>query len=314
MNIEVTQDATTGRYLLSFDASMYKQTNCKRKVLLTMLRGLRVSGESGRTCKMEYGTGIHKGLALHYSGSHLDQCVATAMQHLSQPEIVIPDNEWRNPTHCGCCMMQYIQHWQRAGDLLVPSRFPDGTFVLEQRFSIPFYQTKRTEVSVCGTIDFKGAFAQQEAIVDHKVTALWDKAEFFNSFALSPQLMLYKHMYDTLFHTDVGYMVNGIFIKKTNKNEFERSQLYNPSKRQMESFIKHFHNTVADLVWRFEYLLDHPNESVDAVFEPNYICCDEKYGMCPMAAYCLAPTIEEAEMLAKDIFVVQRYDPMTHQA
>lgn len=305
------KDPVSGKYIIRIDASLYSVSNCYRFVFLRLFEGL--CGE-GKDFKMEYGTAFHKGLALRAEGKSLDLQLAATIEHFSQPDIIVPENEWRNAGHLMGCYIQYDTYYKKNGDLLIPVKGSDGKVLVEQKFAYPFYKTDRVEVLLCGTIDLIADYIGQRVIVDHKTTSAWPDT-YLGEYNLSSQLMIYKYIYDKLFGTDVGCMINGVFLNKSNKNQFKRTEpVLRFSTWQIDNVITHLHNRTKDIVSRFEYYLD---KGIN-LFEHNYTQCTKHFNeftvsKCMMSSICQCATPEDASSVADTFYQRSIYDPSQFQ-
>lgn len=310
ISIAVEFDEQTKRYILHFDASLYNESNCLRKVYFKLIRGI---GHGDKDFKIEYGTAFHKALQVYYSGGRVEECVNAAFNHYSQSDIMIPENDWRSLAHLVNCVQQYVKHYN-GSDLIKPLQLEDGSFALERRFSYPLFKTKHVEILLSGTIDFIGTFASQySCFVDHKTTSLTNVDGYLNGYVLSPQLMLYKFMHDKLFGGDIACLINGIFLNRTNKNTFKRSSLITFSKQQIKSFEWHLMDTIYEIVNRFEHLLLGNDNDVERLFPQNFTCCNEIYGLCEYAPLCMTQEDADKEMLIELNYTKRQYNPLTHQ-
>jgi len=310
--LPIIRDAKTGRYIIKYDASAHLDSNCLRKMWYRIFRGIR---HGDKDYKMEYGTAFHKAMVVHYSGGTLEQCIDVAFQHYTQPDIFVPDNEWRSSAHLVLCINQYIAHYKKNGDMLSPSLDKEGKPILEKKLSYPYYKTERVEFLLEGTIDFKGKWCSQyDVIADHKTTAITQKESYLNGYTLSPQLMMYKFIHDQLFGGNIACMINGVFLNRSGKNSFHRSELFTFSDEQMDNFKYQLNIKVMQLVKLFETLLDENNiVELNSLFYPNYTCCDEKYGMCEYAMLCRMPSAQDREFLIQNEYNIKTYNPLDFQ-
>lgn len=310
----LVEQTPSGKYILRYNASLLKESNCLRKVWFILFRGL-VPSDGDRDFKMDYGTAFHKALRHYYAGGSLDQCIKQAFDYYSKS--TIPESDWRSTSHLINCIMQYAAHWKRAGDLLVPDMAPNGEPMLEISFQYPFYSTPTTDVLLSGTIDFKGTYANAfKVIVDHKATSLLQKEIYLNSYVQSPQLMTYKMIYEMLFPGEqVQCLINGIFLKSSNKNDFMRSQLIDFTAHQITQHRDHLYDTVRVVVDKFEeWLHTKTDKEVNRLFRENYTCCDQKYGMCQYLPICMASTSEDQEGIIETSYAKRIYDPSKFQS
>ena len=303
------RDAVTGKYILRIDASLYKETDCLRYVLYKLIYGYSTnSGMVTKEAKMEYGTAGHKFLQARYDGKSLEEQLAAAHEHFSDPSIVVADSEWRNIGHLTNTLVTYDMYYKQNGDHITPT-------ATEQRFMYPFYKTDKVEVLVCGTADLRGEYFQQgAAIIDHKFTAAWNKYEYLGEYDLSVQLMLYKWICDKLFNADHGCMINGIFISKVKPASFMRSDLLRFSSEQIGCMVAHLRSKVIAIVEALEYMLAYNS---DELFTPNYCACIKRYGEkaspCAYTMLCKQPRMEEAIAIADSMFEKKSYNPMLFQ-
>jgi len=316
------QRTKSGKYIIKYDASLYKKSNCKRYVWFKLLRGL-VQGEGQRDFKIEYGTAFHKALALWYSDIHasIEQCTQVAFDHYGQPDIFIPDDDYRSLSHLVNCFMQYVDYYKKEGETLSPL-IRNGKPVLEVSFAYPYYSTPLVDVLLCGTIDFRGLFGNSiPVIVDHKTTSSYYAQQFLDSYCISPQLMMYKMIWEMLFPAeDVQCMVNGIFLRKSNKNEFRRSLPIEFPPSVMKHFKNKLHKTIVYIVEGFSrYLASRiqgklGQDIVDDFFIPNYTECDGKFGLCEYLPLCLADGSDDGiEGIVENHYQLKTYDPSQFQ-
>ena len=314
------QRTPSGKYIMRMDASLYKKSNCHRYIWFRLIRGL-VEGEGQKDFKIEYGTAFHKGLALWYSGKPLEQCLDAAFNHYNQDDIFKPDSDYRNTAHLILCFRQYADYYKKEGETLTPL-YRNGNPVLEISFAYPYYSTPLVDVVMCGTIDFRGVFGGSiPVIVDHKTTGSYYPETFLDSYCISPQLMMYKMIWELLFPAeDVQCMVNGIFLRKSNKNEFRRSLPIEFSPYTMERFKDGLYHTVQHIVEGFQRYLATRIQGrsgqniVEDFFIPNYTECDGKFGMCEFLPLCLAGgNTSDEDGIAETHYQQRVYDPSEWQ-
>jgi hypothetical protein len=103
-------------------------------------------------------------------------------------------------------------------------------------------------------------------------------------------------------------------LSRSNSNSFQRSELFTFTKDQIELFEKHLLLKVISVVERLDSLRDREFmlKDIDDLFEPNYTCCDEKYGMCEFAPLCRIDS-ENREVLISTDYTIKQYDPRLHQ-
>lgn len=306
--ITATYDADTKRVIVMLNASLYKESNCLRKVQLKAILGLG-SGGTEKDYKMEYGTAFHKALVVLYSKGTLEAAIQAAFDHFFG--VYVPDNEWRNSGHLIKTIMDYHNTYGKADMLTANFDLLTNKPMLEQTFAIPFYRTDRVEILLCGTIDMIGTYMGQLVIVDHKTTSLTQIETYLRSYELSPQLLTYVYVHSVLFPgISVGAMINGIFLGRTGKNNFKRSDIFNFSENHLASFKYH-------LTQRAEAIAENLEAQIDNIadaFPPNYTCCEQKFGQCEYAPICLCTTPSDMLSIANSNYIAGRYDPLRFQA
>ena len=302
-------DPETRRTVARIDASLYKDSDCLRYVFFKLVQGYtpasQVTGgvKDTKDLPMEYGTAFHKGLQARAQGKSFDEQLRAVTDHFTQPSIVVPENEWRNIGHLVATYVAYDTYYKSHSDLLIPKH-------AELRFAYPFYKTEKTEIVLCGTIDLVAEYCGRLVISDTKTTSVWNSDQYLAEYDLSPQLMIYKWVYDKLNGTDVGCMINGIFISKTKFATFKRSEVMSFSQEQIGYMITNLELFATQLAALIE--IDHPES-----FIPNYNCCIKRYGekaiVCPFAILCKQPTLKEGLELAEALFSRKVYNPMLFQ-
>lgn len=308
MNINLQQDPATGKYILYFDASLYKSSACLRRVYYTLFRGLR---REGKDFKMEFGTATHRFLQAWYGGRPVEDCLKLATDYYAP--IPVPDSDFRHIGQLVNVCMGYHKQYGGGADMLKPVS-PEA---LECKFAYPLYFTPRVEVLLCGTIDMIGVLNGRKVIVDHKTTSIMGTESYLNSYQLSPQLMVYKLIYQKLFGQtdDIGCLINGIFISKSGKTKFERSMIFEYTSKQIHNLEFHVMETVKNIVKGFELLLDNPDmkDVGDVAFPNAYTCCTEQWGMCQFNHICLMDSDDDKESIISNEFVSRTYEPLNFQ-
>jgi len=311
LQLPIEQDKETGRYILRYDASLHSKSNCYMYVWNRLFLGLTTEHKD---FKMEYGTAFHKALAHWYRGNHNpEQCIALAVAHYAP--VTVPTSDWRSLAHLVNCLMQYFEHYG-SGDTLVAGRI--GTeYLVEKNFAYPFYRTDTTELLLCGTIDLKGECMNRHVICDHKTTSMSQNPTGYLAKAdPSAQLLTYATINSLLFPTEppIGVMLNGIFLNRTNKNVFQRSDLIEPTEWQLRHHKNALIGKAKEIISRFESVLaSKPGEDPAELFPPNFTCCSAEYGMCEFVPMCRCLDADSRAAIASSNFVSKKYDPLQFQ-
>ena len=308
----ITLDKTKdGRYIVKIDASLYTQSACPRRMWYMGGRGLRYDGKSH---KMEYGTAFHKALQEYYTTFNTTKAVAVAVEHYTQPDIHIPDNDFRDIGHLIATLHQYFKEYETI-DGLRPVMDDDGP-LLEQRFAIPYFTDGNLlDVVLCGTVDMIGTFNGINVIVDHKTTALMQVEKYLDSYQNSPQMMFYSMIYKQLFpNEERGVVINGIFLSRTGKNKFQRSTIITFPNHVLNEFASHLHNVITDFTNGL-YAVIADGKDPEKEFLPNFNCCQTKFGECNFSPVCTTPRQDDRETLVTSLFTTTNtYDPLKFQA
>ena len=296
-------EKTEDRYILRIDASSYRESTCDLRFYFTTVRGLR---NNHMNHKMEYGTAYHKALEKFYATGDRTAAMNMALEHYSNPEIVVPETDWRTAGHLATCLTQYFDNYSEVDGLVVEQH--NGEPLLEMKFAYPFYTNGTVDVLLCGTIDFIGKYFGQNIICDHKSTAITSVDRYLDSYRMSTQLMAYTMVLRKLF-PDRNYqaIINGIFLSRSNKNKFQRSAILDFSQDRMEKFEEHLTNTVID----FADLIAKGIKTNTIPFLPNFNCCETKFGMCRFADICNSG--EHSETIIDNEYYTKLYDPLQFQ-
>lgn len=305
------------KWLMSFDASAYSHSDCRRHMFYLIIKGL-VSGKSDH--KMEYGTAFHHAMAHYYTNKRLNmteeerkvlqsESLGKALKHFMKPEIEIPEDDYRSPSHLIGCVSQYFEYY--AADPLEVLRI-NGTAVVEQKFSLPFYTDELLEISLSGTIDFVGYLFDQLIIMDHKSTSANAPVWYLKEYVLSPQLMMYSWIFKQLFPTmvddyyGIGTMINGVFLREKSANKFLRSEVRHFNNEQVVAFEKHLKETVILIAECF-----HKWAATGEEFQQNFTQCFSKFG-CPYVGICSSGRMSKAKVIEEN-YRVRLYDPLLFQ-
>jgi len=273
-------------------------------------RGLRFDGKSH---KMEYGTAFHHALQEYYTTGDTTKAVTLAVEHYTQDDIVVPDNDFRDIGHLIATLHQYFTTYSVI-DGLRPA-LHDGKPLLEQRFAVPYYTDgKLLDVVLCGTVDMIGTFNGINVIIDHKTTALTQVSKYLDAYQNSPQMMFYSMIYKQLFpDEDRGVVINGIFLNRTGKSKFQRSTIITFPAHVIEEFTAHLHNVIMGFVDSLRGVIADGKDP-EEMFLPNFNCCQTKFGECNFSPVCTTPRRDDRETLVTSLFTTTNtYDPLKFQ-
>lgn len=301
--------------IIHLDASLLKQNSCIRRIALRSFDQWTKADQS--MTKAEYGTAFHKALAIWYRDPNdLELAIKTAIDHYTPFELQTADNDFRTCLHLDLSLRAYFKHYEH--DSLSPyptSNAVDGKpqKLIEVKFSWPAFSTDTHEFVYSGTIDMVADYAGVKCLVDHKTTALSQRALFFEKFNFDVQPMFYAYMYRMISGENFyrPFIVNGIFIKQVTKKsktfdgvDFERSQLIEYSDEQMTIF----EDWLKAICWRLQNT--SPNVLRNCY---DFASCQQTWGLCEFFSVCSAPNKQTQDQILNTKFKRAYYDPTKFQ-
>ena len=301
LNLEKTKE---GKLILKIDASLIKESACERRLWYMLCRGLRKRNSNH---KMEYGTAVHKALESYYFDGDEETAVNKAIDHYA--DVLVPDKDFRDLAH----LVNLLQQYFKEDTGLTVRKDPDP--LLEMRFAYPYLQTPELDVLFCGTIDFVGTYFGRPVIVDHKSTAAYGVASYLASYKISPQLMFYNLIWHKLFPEDnVGCMINGLFLGRSNRNKFERSEIFEFSSDRLAKFQAYIDDLVARIRHKLGVYFDtHESQDGEDIFLSNFACCETRFGLCSFTPLCTSNSADDRESVVNMDYVHKVYDPLQFQ-
>lgn len=306
------KDLQTNKQIFMLDISLIKDSDCLRKIQHIHEDGLY---STYAQYKMDYGTAIHKFIAHWESGKTVSDSLQLAMNWFLQKCADVPVGDFRTFDHMVETCKAYTRRYGEGRDIIKPKRL-NGQLCIELPFAYPWKSTPYYDIILCGTVDKIGTIDGRSCLVDHKVTALWKKDDFFTSFELDPQLCFYSYMTKLLGLSEdfMPGIVDGIFIKKptektknkvTGKLEvntewngvsFERSPLIEFSNEHMLEFRE----------WLDYKITQIEQAYLTQKWGKNFNCCSDVFGMCQFSNLCLG-------RVPKEMFKVREYNPLKFQ-
>lgn len=311
----------TQKWRLLFDASAYSTSSCSRNVFYNVIKGL---SSARKNHKMEYGTAIHVALAHYYTNKRIGQSTeqlqliqseacAKAMNHFMNPEIEVPDTDYRTISHLINCLGGYFKHYGN-NDVETEVVILNDVPLVEQKFCVPFYTDNLLEVCLTGTIDLVCNTFGQIVLMDHKSTSANGPFYYLQEYTTSTQLMMYAFIFGQLFPTlvdpnyGIGTRINGIFLRKTGNNVMQRSDIIHFYPEQIAAFAAHVKLTIVRIAESFHnWIATNGAEE----FLQNFTQCNNKFG-CPFKEICTASAIDRTRMIAQN-YVLRNYNPLLFQ-
>lgn len=299
---------------LMFDASLFKESDCLRRVKHTAFDGLR---KQDPEIPIEYGSAFHKFAAEYHTSGNLSLGMKLAKEYWNDKFELYPmsnDKEWRTLNHMQMTCFDYSIRYPFSTDSFRILQDKNGKHLVEQRFAWPYKVIPELdlEIVLCGTIDAIASYPVSSSIVigDHKTTAVWDKSDYLEGYMLSPQMMLYKMILKLLANkfligdlairlANAGCMINGIFIQKT-KVEFQRSEIIDYTEKQLLEFKELLDERIFRVIWSIR----------NNTWRKNITACETPYGRCKFFKLCSAPDDGTVEMLIENKYTKSDYNPL----
>src|SRR6202041_3189024 len=106
--MQLEHDATSGKYIMRVDPSLMRDSDCLRYIFLRLIQGFSGTSVSAKDWNMEYGTACHKAFQIRYGrGASLEEQLQVATAHYSQPEIIVPESDFRTVGHLVSTLVAY---------------------------------------------------------------------------------------------------------------------------------------------------------------------------------------------------------------
>lgn len=198
----------------------------------------------------------------------------------------------------------------------------DGDVFVEQRFSIPVYQSQDLLLNLCGTID-QIAKIQGGAYVlsDIKTTSSSSPKNYLDGFALSGQLMLYHYavnklakLYpDSIFGQEIcrqslGTRIIGVFVHPNVEAQFICSNVF----FYKEEALCEFENILNRKIVEYATNIINWKKNGQRPLKEGTLTgeCFTFNQFCPYFGACNSPDERSFEMMLENFFVSKPYDPL----
>lgn len=317
--------------IICIDASSLKRSSCGLRMFLTTVEGWTSPKLSN---DLLYGTCFHKTVELYAKTGDPFTSMEEALKHWDEN---IEDCEikytakYLDRQHLHRTLMQYFVA-AKTNDIFTrcPYVKVDGQVLAEMKFSLPIYSDPEVEVLVQGTID--GIFQIEggcPCIGDWKSTRAKNPDEYFYGYKMSTQLRVYLWAVQWLlkyypespiaqvFKTapKIGAFIYGAFLTKDGV-DFQRSQIYQYGKKDMERFDLLLKGEVQKLVTAYKNFAATGNYPLPDGLINN--SCQEVFGSyCSYYGACSScvgvQTVDEValfEGVLRNNFVKKQYRPL----
>jgi len=284
--------------IIRIDPSSITISDCSERFRLMNLEGLTSKRPDH---KMDYGTGLHKGIAEFLKTGDPIKGLTVLNDHMIFSKSDIPESDFRTPGHCSESYLAYIEKYA-VGDSFTVARVQDKVGV-ELAFMLPYKSFATCDVVLCGVIDAIGFWNKNiKCFKDIKSTASNSPELYFNSYTISVQMMLYSYTIRALGWADhyIPAVIDGIFISKSGRG-LRRSALLDYREDQINDLMSWFDEQVTNLVDRIEGRKE---------WRKNFTQCNTKFGMCQFFRVCSAQEPYRAGVI-NSLFDRREYNPLT---
>lgn len=333
--INLEKNALTGKYKIKINASAWKESSCYLRIYRIIVEGYK---EKLRYNDTQYGSAFHLFISeLHKTKGNFAQSMTSAISLNEQPAIQRTNRNHLTSAHLVKVCTEYTKHFQKQDTFEILT--VDGEPLVEQQFSILYYEDDLFEVYLEGTIDAIGKFTQGVyAIRDYKTRSLWatrgkdgstryveeEIRRYFKQYELSLQLRFYlfciklfgqKHPNTPLgkLFTEhrFGVFIEGIFTSSQEFTKFAKSEVFLLEQSDLDEFQGVFDIKLRQFLSlvRMSIEYDKPYTIRDGIVSGS--CYENKYP-CKFAAVCAAQKEIARTLLLQNEFKQQLFDPLHH--
>lgn len=312
---------------LMLDASALGEASCLYRLFNNVVQGYAPKKENN---DLEFGSAMHKFAKVFRDKgiAGIPQALNEALTYYTTKPMKIK-KEYLTPDFLSKACMLYAQHY--ANDNFEPI-FYKGEPLTELRFCqpIPFYEDDLLEILMAGTTDELGKFRyRSHAIKDLKVTSLWDRKKFFESYQLSSQLRFYRwnlrefaEFYPDSIYAEIQKddsivsFIDAVFHKPGLKGQLAEVEMERSPEIVYHNWeLDEFEEMLKDLVLgRFvplvkKYMKDGTIPTRDGILVR---ACQTVYGDCKYAEACKCPDMVSRQLTFENNFIKREYDPLSH--
>jgi hypothetical protein len=281
-----------------------------------------------------FGSAFHKFRAEWKRTGDQDLAMALGLKLWNSPGITIKENKKFLTTDYFLSVCdRYAEKYK--DDNTRPVIDPeDGKYLIEPKtkFNFPFLQRDGVLILIAGTMDdiewyepesaYQGS--QSYLIEDCKTSGAYRTYDFFDSYILNPQLLLYRwtiKKYAEFYPNsiwkkihespNVGARIDGVFIGGGEKNEvvFKRSKPIVYKDWQLDEFETMLKKKCEELIDDVKRYLEHKVSPPRTGVLVN-ICGDMKWGPCKYVASCGCIDEEQRDAMLEKLFVKKKYNPL----
>lgn len=311
--------------IILVDASSLKNSACIRRFYWDVVEGY---SEKGNTVKLDivWGSAFHKFRAIWRATKDAALAIneATKLFKLSTEGKEITGKKYLTDGLLTLTCMDYVEKYSHDDPWrIVETKHPEVNLPVllvepATKFMIPFIITDEVELYIVGTLDSIEVAMSRFAFFDCKTSGTWKIREFFESYKLDPQMMLYRwalrkyaemhpgSIWEEIEATNPACYIDGVFHKQDPQSKLVTVSLVRNEKPivfsdyQLEEFEKLLRIAC-------EELLDYIDIKVPFAFgKTNGACkwCDRYKSVCAM------PDRESLEAELENNFTKRFYNPV----
>lgn len=307
--------------IIKLNASGLKTSVCDYRLYLTMIKGYYSGTVSS---KIVYGIALHKYIdTMYQERGHIGKARDAAIKAFNRSKS--DDKKAMHYSDQNHMLASAYDAWEfhiSKDQEFQTLMLPDGKPATEVTFSIGgYYEDEHMRVDLEGTIDRLGKIQGGVfAINDFKSTGTWNEYDYLRKYALSQQMRFYilaiKLMAESnpdsvlgqIGKTDVGYCIDGIFIKpKACENVYKRSEVF--MVKDLAEFRESLDNKIQDIARALARVREGKLPLKTGIVNGG---CEGKYGLCSFWNVCKAQDPVIAQVLLDRDFKSKTYDPLHH--
>lgn len=314
---------STSKRIIRIDASSLSNSHC----FLKFYRGAVQGYTTGKTeNKMHFGSAFHvfiEKLALTESAPLAIGAAVKFYQSVPKEDLAIGEKDYLNEAYLVQLCLRYVEQFgetDKDRDFQF-IRKPDGKPMVEQNFSVPFFEDDHCLILVQGTIDELGKFRNGGCVAfgDFKTTGSWAIDNYLSEHEMKNQLILYywalkklaekapDSEYARILKGRIGGFITGVFLKSdSTKIEVKRSRIFyfdDEKVTEFEGMLRSICHRITSTS-RFEDV-PIPREGI------LHNTCSGNFGSCMFIPVCKAPDRKTGEVILKNNFSLRDYKPLS---
>ena len=304
---------------INLSSSALSHASCMLELYRVIVEGYK---EPRPAAAVVYGTAVHKYRDVMFkTGGHIPTARDAALEAFNIPK---EDNRkslhLSDSKHMLCTAFNYWEMYV-SKDTQFEYLELNGKPATEVTFSIPYMQTDKFRVNLCGTLDGIGKMKGGcYCIADLKTTSAWDTYGYFTKYKQSKQLRFYRlalklmsQMYPEsilgqIGATKVGAFIDALFVKPAaSDNKYARSEVFQYPEEHMIEYENDLRLFINRMLNAFEF--------PDALTQDGIItgACEKGYGkLCMFFNVCGCHDKNVAKILLDRDFLKKPFNPLNY--